>query len=105
MKLVNGLVAQGFGKEATQISIPLLIALGLHKFEGGAELMIGAFVALAWAVYQVILPGLDIRQVRAHKAETRVHHGLHWRTRNSDRAAFILYAPDLAKKTCRQLYA
>ena len=56
MKLVNGLVVQGVGKEATQISIPLLIALGLQNFEGGAEVMIGAFVALTWAVYQVVAP-------------------------------------------------
>jgi hypothetical protein len=45
--------------------------------------------------------------VQAHKAETREYRGLEWwsRTCNSDRAAFILFAPDAAKKTRRQLYA
>ena len=70
--------------------------------------MIGACVALARDVCQVIAPGVHLQQVvHTHKAETRVHLGLQWwsRTRNSDRAVFILYAPDLAKKTRRQLYA
>ena len=111
MKVVDGVVVQGVGREAVQISVPVLKAPGLQDFQGGAEPMIGAFVALVWAVYDVIAPTearVDLRQVvHAHKAETREYRGLEWwsRTCNSDRAAFILYAPDLPKKTRRQLYA
>ena len=70
--------------------------------------MIGVLCGPGWAVDQVTAPGVDLRQVvHTQKAETRVHLGLHWWSRacNNDRATFILYAPDLAKKTRRQLYA
>ena len=80
MKLVDGVVVQGVGREAVQISGPVLKAPGLQDFEGGAEHMIGAFVALGWAFYDVTAPTearVDLRQiVHAHKAETREYRGL-----------------------------
>ena len=67
--------------------------------------MVGACLALVRAVYQVIAPGLDLRQVmRARKAETRAHRGLLWWSRacNTDWAAFIILAPDLASTNKRR---
>jgi hypothetical protein len=56
MKMIDGVVVQGVGKEAVQISVPVLKAPGLAQFQGNAEPMIGAFVALVWAVYEVTAP-------------------------------------------------
>ena len=50
MKPINGLVVQGVGKEATHVSSPFLIALGLQRCEGGAESIIGPFFFLLLCV-------------------------------------------------------
>jgi hypothetical protein len=109
-KLVNGVVARAVGKEALQLSLPVVHVPGLADFTGQSEpMIIRPLVAPTWAFYNLAErpPAVLMQCDHAHKGEARTCDALHWwsRTCNSDREASLLIAPDVGKRQRTQVYA